>query len=1056
MPTHDIIDNRQEKLVDHINRILSSTESARFAVGYFFLSGLESIARRLAGVKELRLLIGNTTNRETLEQLAEGYRRLDLVAEAAEAEAYPKRTDTKRMAGETAGNIRSAIELMDQTDEAQAVVTTLVRMVEEKRLKVKVYTKGRLHAKAYIFDYGKVFDKGGKPVERHEKGLAIIGSSNLTLSGVTHNTELNVLVQGNDNHTELGKWFDALWDEAQDFDEALMREMKQSWAVASVRPYDVYMKTLYSLVRDRLEDDDDKDLLYDDEITKRLADFQKVAVRQARQMIKDYGGAFVADVVGLGKSYIGAAIVKHFERTDHARPIIICPAALTEMWERYNEVYQLNARVLSMGFLREDDDGSVNTLLENVLFKDRDFVLIDESHNLRHRDTQRYKVVEAFLSTGRRCCFLTATPRNKSAWDVYSQIKLFHQDDKTDLPVDPPDLKQYFKLIEDGERKLPDLLANILIRRTRNHILRWYGFDSATHQQVDPSEFRDYLDGRKRAYVIVGGRHQFFPKRELETIEYSIEDTYRGLYQELRGYIGKPSKRKEPRRIIKPTGEELTYARYGLYNYVPTEKQKREPYASLHRAGATLRGLIRILLFKRFESSVFAFKETVGRLLLVHERFLQALEQGFVPAGDEAQAILYEPNQAEEQDLMDALRKVSGRYDIADFDLSRLKAAIEHDAKLLRKILHCIEPITPEKDAKLQKLKEYLGKKPLKDAKRLIFTQYADTARYLHDNLNPGGKLDDIDVIFSGDKSKARIVGRFAPKANPEYHFPAGEKELFTVVATDVLAEGLNLQDCDNIINYDLHWNPVRLIQRFGRIDRIGSDHDVVHGFNFLPETALDRHLDLKGKLHNRIQEIHDTIGEDSEILDRTEKLNEEAMYAIYEKKSGGQLSLFEDEGDEFLDLNEAEEVLRQLRKENPAEYERIAELRDGIRAAKILHAQGTVRFLRSFVSRTRKREELPAIIPARCGRRGGFKRHPENSRRDQMRAGIERPAVAEGLQRRRHARATPVRRRSKAPARRAGTYLVLEPRPELRLARVASLVRLHHGRRSESNGQCS
>ncbi|MEI7937738.1 MAG: phospholipase D-like domain-containing protein, partial [Verrucomicrobiota bacterium] len=447
MPTHDIIDNRKEKLVDHINRILSSTESARFAVGYFFLSGLESIAQRLAGVKELRLLIGNTTNRETLEQLAEGYRRLDLVAEAAEAAAYPKRTETKRMASETAGNIRSAIELMDQTDEAQAVVTTLVRMVEEKRLKVKVYTKGRLHAKAYIFDYGKVFDKSGKPVERHEEGLAIIGSSNLTLSGVTHNTELNVVVQGNDNHKELGKWFDALWDESQDFDEALMQEMKQSWAVASVRPYDVYMKTLYTLVRDRLEGEDDKDILWDDEITKRLADFQKVAVRQAVQIVKDYGGAFVADVVGLGKSYIGAAIVKHFERTDHARSLILCPAPLTEMWERYNEVYQLNARVLSLGYLREEDEGSINTLLQNVLYQDRDFVLIDESHNLRHPDTQRYKVVEAFLSTGKRCCFLTATPRNKSAWDVYHQIKLFHQDDQTDLPVDPPNLKEYFKLI---------------------------------------------------------------------------------------------------------------------------------------------------------------------------------------------------------------------------------------------------------------------------------------------------------------------------------------------------------------------------------------------------------------------------------------------------------------------------------------------------------------------------------------------------------------------------------------------------------------------------------
>jgi superfamily II DNA/RNA helicase len=944
MPTHDIIDNRKEKLVDHINRILSSTASARFAVGYFFLSGLESIAHRLADVKELRLLIGNTTNRETVEQLAEGYLRLELVAEAVEAEAYPKRTDTKDITKKTAKNVQSAIELMDQTDAAQAVVTTLVRMVEEKRLKVKIYTKGRLHAKAYIFDYGKVFDKSGKPVERHENGLAIIGSSNLTLSGVTHNTELNVLVQGNDNHAELGKWFDELWDESQDFDEALMAEMKQSWAVAGVSPYDVYMKTIYALVRDRLEGEDDKDILWDDEITKRLADFQKVAVRQAVQMLKDYGGAFVADVVGLGKSYIGAAIVKHFERTDHTRALIICPAPLVEMWERYNEVYQLNARVLSMGFLREEDAGAVNFLLDNVLYKDRDFVLIDESHNLRHRDTQRYKVVEAFLSTGRRCCLLTATPRNKSAWDVYSQIKLFHQDDKTDLPIDPPDLKQYFKLIENGERNLPDLLANILIRRTRNHILRWYGFDSVTHQQVDPSQFRDYLDGRKRAYVIVGGRHQFFPKRTLDTIEYSIEDTYQGLYQQLRGYLGKSKKGKSKKDAsASTTGDELKYARYGLHNYVQKEKQKREPYASLHRAGYTLRGLMRILLFKRFESSVYAFKETIRRLILVHERFQKALAQGVVPAGEDAQAILYDPNipkASEEQAFMDALRQVSNRYDIKDFDSDKLKSDIDHDLKLLRTILELVMPISPEQDAKLQKLKSELAKKPLKDGKRLIFTQYADTAKYLHDNLNPGGKRDDIDVIFSGDKSKARIVGRFAPKANPEYQFTAGEKELFTVVATDVLAEGLNLQDCDNIINYDLHWNPVRLIQRFGRIDRIGSDHDVVHGFNFLPETALDKHLDLKDKLHNRIQEIHDTIGEDSEILDRTEKLNEEAMYAIYEKK-GGQLSLFEDEEDEFLDLNEAEEILRQLRKENPAEYNRIADLRDGIRAAKTSTLKG-------------------------------------------------------------------------------------------------------------------
>lgn len=934
MPTHDIIDNRSEKLVDHLNQILGTSERARFAVGYLFLSGLTSVANRLLALKELRLLIGNTTNRETVETLAEGFRRLDLAAEEVEKQVYPKRTEAGRIADETARNLRNAVEWMDQTDEAEELIAGLIRMIEENRLKVRVYTKGRLHAKAYICDYGKVFDLLGEEVGRHEQGIAVVGSSNLTLAGLTHNTELNVLVQGNQNHQELVRWFDDLWKEAKVFDECLMTELRESWAAAQVRPYDIYMKTLYSLVRDRLETEDDLELIWDDIIFRKLAGFQKVAVRQAVQMIRDFGGAFVSDVVGLGKSFIGAALVKHFERTDHARPLIVCPAPLVEMWERYNEVYELNARVLSMGFLREDEESGVARLLDDIKFKDRDFVLIDESHNLRHSNTQRYRVVQAFLSTGRRCCFLTATPRNKTAWDVYHQIKLFHQDDRTDIPIDPPNLKDYFKLIEKGERSLPDMLANILVRRTRQHILRWYGFDAESHEPVDASRFQEYLTGIRRAYVLVGGKHQFFPKRKLETIEYSIEDTYQGLYQELRGYLGKPRKGKPIRAA---SDGELTYARYGLWHYVKTGKQKQEPYSSLQRAGSNLRGLMRVLLFKRFESSVYAFTETVKRLLTMHKAFVASLDAGFVPAGEDAQHVLYESDVLEECDLVDALRAVSKRYSAEDFDLQTLRAHIVHDIELLKKILQLVTPITPDKDAKLQTLKQMLSEKPLKGAKRLIFTQYADTAVYLGNNLNPNGDDPEIEVVFSGDKSKDRLVGRFAPRANSEYRFAKGDVELMTVIATDVLAEGLNLQDCDNIINYDLHWNPVRLIQRFGRIDRIGSDHDVIFGYNFLPETKLDRNLGLRDRLHNRIQEIHDTIGEDSEILDQTEKLNPDAMYAIYETGGGDavQLDLWGCAEDEFLDLNEAEEILRQLRNDDPEEYVRIANLRDGIRAAR-------------------------------------------------------------------------------------------------------------------------
>jgi superfamily II DNA or RNA helicase len=942
MAAHDIIDNRTSKLVDSLAQMLGGTEAARFAVGYFFVSGLEGISKSLAQVKELRLLIGNTTNRETVEQLAEGHRRLELVDAELEAAAYPKRVEKERMAMATAGDVRESLELADQTDAVEETVRVLVQLIEEKRLKVRVYTKGRMHAKAYIFTYGEQFYLLGQPISKHEKGIAVVGSSNLTLSGISHNTELNVVVQGNNNHDELVRWFDELWEESEDFDAALMEEMQQSWAMALVTPYDIYMKTLYCLLKQRVEEQDDTDVLWDDDIFQHLAQFQKDAVKSATRIIRDQRGVFVADVVGLGKSFIGAAIVKHFERTDHTRALILCPAPLVVMWERYNEVYQLNANVLSMGYLSEGEDGTGNILLDDIKYRDRDFLLIDESHNLRNTGTQRYRLVEKYMAANpaRRCCLLTATPRNRASWDVFNQIKLFHSTDKTDLPIDPPDLRQYFNLIEKQERTLPELLRHLLIRRTRNEILRGYGFDSETHKPVDRAMFSEYLSGKRRAYVKVGGKEQYFPVRKLKTVEYSIEDTYQGLYKELRAHLGRkrPAETGLPRRYP----DELTYARYGLFRYVKAAVANREPYVSLQRAAGNLRGLMRVLLFKRFESSVFAFRETVGRLLKTHRMFLKSLEAGFVPAGEHAQTLLANAEELDNTAFLEALESVSKTYRIEDFHVDLLKEHIEHDISVLEGILEQVAPITPAKDAKLQRLLGLLPDEVLAKGKRLIFTQYTDTARYLYENLNPAGKHQDIDVIFSGDKSKFRIVGRFSPHSNPEYVWHASDTELNTVIATDVLSEGLNLQDCDTIINYDLHWNPVRLIQRFGRIDRIGSDHDTVFGMNFLPETEMDRHLGLKQVLENRIAEIHGSIGEDSAILDPAEQINEEAMYAIYEGKSE-QLGLFD--SDDLLSLNEAEEILRHLKAEDPAEYERIASLRDGIRSAKASVSAGTFVF---------------------------------------------------------------------------------------------------------------
>jgi len=291
---HDIIDNRTDKVIDHIRRILPGSQSARFAVGYFFLSGLEAVADQLANVQELRLLIGNTSSRETIEQIAEGYRRLEQVQEAVEALAFPRRLDMALAAEATAANIGQTAALLDQTDQAEQLVSTLVRLIEEGRLKVRVFTKGRLHAKAYIFDYGPIYDAQGDELPREEQGLAIVGSSNFTLSGVTSNTELNVLVHGNANHAELSRWFDDLWADAQDFEAHLMQELRCSWPLAQVTPYEIYLKTLYELVRDQLEGADAARFLWRDDITAVLTEFQEQAVRRAVQMIERYGGCYRA------------------------------------------------------------------------------------------------------------------------------------------------------------------------------------------------------------------------------------------------------------------------------------------------------------------------------------------------------------------------------------------------------------------------------------------------------------------------------------------------------------------------------------------------------------------------------------------------------------------------------------------------------------------------------------------------------------------------------------------------------------------------------------------
>jgi superfamily II DNA or RNA helicase len=935
MRTTDLIDNRTNSLADAIALSFENRRRVHVVLGHLFIPGLSEFIRNVRQLESGRILVGSATHKETVEQLFERHLDVERVRREIDRQLFRKRPELRRIIETTAEAFGDAISRIEQSDENLHTLKTLAQLIEQKLLHFRIYPRGPLATKAYLFE--------GSHESDVDAPFAIIGATNLAHSCMCHPSELNAFVRGTENYAGIRSWFDDLWGQSEEFGAQILDVIRSSWASDTIRPYDIYMKTLYSLLNDRLDEDVSKEILWDDEIVEALADYQKLAVRQAIQIIRDRGGVFVADVVGLGKSFIGAAILKQFERNERSRGLIICPAALVTMWEGYNERYQLNARVVSMGLLRYSD-ATNNVLLDDELFKHRDFVLVDESHNFRNSETQRYRILQQYLAAGKRCCFLTATPRNKSCWDVFNQIKLFCQEDRTDLPINPPNLREFFRLVERGDKTLQEVISTILIRRTRAHIAKWYGFDAETDQPIDPTHYADYRSGQRRFYVKVAGRKQVFPRRNLSTIEYNIEQTYQGIYQDLRSSIGTPARgsiKDEPM-------QGLTFARYAVGRYLRQECLNEPRYSRLRSATASLHGLVRVLLFKRFESSVEAFRETVRRMIdsqMVYRKFVAS---GFLPTEEDMEVALADLKQdVEDTETTEADIQARGGYDIADFHQDYLLRDLEHDLRVLRHILEMVVPITPEKDDKLYVLRQHIQELPLVGRKILIFTQYTDTARYLFANLNASGVDQEIEVVHSGLKDYAQVVGRFAPRANPSVRIGQQLPEIRILIATDVLSEGMNLQDCDTIINYDLHWNPVRLIQRFGRIDRIGTDFEVIHGFNFLPEAGLDRNLGLRKTLQRRIQEIHDTIGEDSAILDLSERLNESAMYAIYEPGKDTD-AVFDEAEPEGFDLNEAEEILRLLKREDPQEFQRIARLADGIRSAKHEALTGTYVLCRS------------------------------------------------------------------------------------------------------------
>ena len=895
----NVIDNKKVVLKTELIKILPATKNVSIAVGYFFISGLSMIIEPLSKVDSVRLLISNTTDKPTSEALLEAFNSARTIIPKLDATNFVSPDYAQQIIGDVELNVKHSLERMEQTPNDQNVVQNLIKMMSSRQLEVRVYPKEKLHAKAYIFE---------SRTPDFTAGMGIVGSSNLSMAGISENSELNLKTTNPSDVNKLLDWFNDLWGEGLEFTDKFNLILSRSWAVQPYSPRDLFLKAIYHESKSRFDHDNVLNPLWLSHGPK-LYPFQLQAVNQCITMIERYGGVILGDVVGLGKTYVGTAILKYLQQ--EYRPLIVCPPALVSMWEKFCDDYEVDALVLSRGKLTKHHNE-----LSRYKYKSRNMVLIDESHRFKNSKPIQYQHLHQFMQErAAKAILLTATPYSNKPEDIKNQLMLFHTSENTRIPpANETNLNTYFHLIKNGQADLTDLLRNIMIRRTRRYVLEQWGHE-------------DEYDATRK-YLLIEGKRQYFPKRIMKTLRYDINKAYHDRYESI---------------VSKLDHTHLTLARYGPGLYLKDSYKHQEPYVDLHTHGIELVRLIRSLLLKRMESSIHAFSISIKRYINTHKIFLAALKDNVVPVGDFSVREMYEAAD-QELDLIDdptilktIINKIREQKEIKyhpdAFHINDFIMAIEHDLQTFNDIMDLITSITFDTDDKLHQLQELLNN--YMDKKVIIFTEFAATAEYLHDHI-VWTSPDYVELVTSNKHNAVAAARRFDPKHNPSGSSPP-DHLITLLITTDVLSEGVNLQAGHVVINYDFHWNPVRLIQRVGRVDRIGSENDHIAVHNFLPDPTIEKDLKLEVSVDSKITEIQRVIGEDYMVLKEDEKINEHDLYAIY----NGDANILDREDDDSLLPAKFDQLLIDIHENNPKLWDNIRTTPYGIRGSSHNSARG-------------------------------------------------------------------------------------------------------------------
>ncbi len=872
------LENRLKDILKHY-----SVSHLEFLIGYFRISGFAKIAPYLENVEKARILVGINVDA--------------VIAEAKTRGKKPNLFDGGSFRQSFIDEQKEILQNANYSKEVDNSIEILLSMLSQNRLELRISKDKNIHSKIYILRE-KEFIKHDGSIDY--KGSVITGSSNLSANGLSNNYEFNVELRDSDDIKFALEQFESLWSQAIEITNGEIDAIKKESYLREITPFELYLKFLIEHFGDRVNYDSS----VADDLPKgfmKLA-YQIDAVNEGLAKIKKHNGFFLSDVVGLGKTITTAMIVKKLLFDTKGQVLIIAPPSIRKEWDETFKRFQIGA-------VRKYDFYSYAELNKIKDSSEYEIVIVDESHKFKNFATSRYIEIERICKEDskfkKKIILVSATPLNNKPQDLANQLYLFQskrkstidsfpnlesffakidkeykaiiQKDKNKADLSPQDMQ---KLKELSERVRENILREVMVRRTR----------------TDIQSIKRYADDILKQGLKI-------PKiNEVEEIEYYLDDELTKAFYE----------------SIDILTEKLEYARYKAIGYLTKKAQSKFGEVQegfFERSAENLAKIMQTMLVKRLESSFYAFKSTINKQRNNLKIFLKMFDddQILIPT---SKINLFEILEENEDDIEEIVEKLISDEKIKDFARDEF---IEGYYELLKKDLFLLDRLvemweTIDKDPKIDRFKEILISN--KKDKVVVFTESKQTALYLQGEL----QNDRVLVVHGANKDELKDTIR----ENFDANYETQKDDYSTIISTDTLSEGVNMHRSNIIYNYDIPWNSTRLMQRIGRINRIGTKHDEIFIYNFKPTAQSEKLIELSKKAYIKLQAFHHSLGEDSKIYTKDEEVG---TVSLFEEDTGSQI----DEELPFL------EEIREFKEANPKRYTELLKLPQKVRVQRKL-----------------------------------------------------------------------------------------------------------------------